>query len=123
MDNTGSAIDPIKTDTINDSQKVGEFDEPKQAPTPIEIDDLNTDYWKQMVGKQVNISADVTVTNYQGTYVNTDGIASGIKIELTDGNNITHTFSGDIDTVHLPIYDPKKDTKDKYRQSKFTKIY
>lgn len=112
VDSNGNAIDPIKTDIVNESQKVGEFIKPKQAPTPIEIADLNTDYWKQMVGRQVNISADVTVTNYQGTYVNTDGIASGIKIELTDGNNITHTFSGDIDTVHLPIYDPNRDTKD-----------
>lgn len=112
VDNTGSAIDPIKTDTINDSQKVGEFDNPSQAPTPIEIADLNTDYWQQMVGKQVNISADVTVTNYQGTYVNTDQIASGIKIELTDDKNITHTYTGNIDTVTLPIYDKNKDTTD-----------
>ena len=112
VDSNGNAIDPIKTDIVNETEKVGEFTNPEQAPTPIEIADLNTDYWKQMVGKQVNISADVTVTNYQGTYVNTDQIASGIKIELTDGNNITYTFSGDIDTVNLPIYDKNNDTED-----------
>lgn len=112
VDGNGNAIDPIKSDTVNSGDKVAEFDSPKLAPIPVNITTLDTTFWQQVTGKQVNISADVTVTNYQEPYVNTDGIASGIKIELTDGNNITHTFSGDIDTVHLPIYDPKKDTKD-----------
>ena len=112
VDGNGNAIDPIKSDTVNSGEKVAEFDSPKSAPIPVKIATLDTTFWQQVAGKQVNISADVTVTNYQEPYVNTDGIASGIKIELTDGNNITHTFSGDIDNVHLPIYDPKKDTKD-----------
>ena len=112
VDGNGNAIDPIKSDTINSGEKVAEFDSPKSAPIPVNITTLDTTFWQQVAGKQVNISADVTVTNYQEPYVNTDGIASGIKIELTDDNNITHTFSGDIDTVHLPIYDENKDTKD-----------